>query len=204
MAARQTACRGQRNNLRVRRALPWLAATAFANTIWMAFASSVSTAPWTVPTLVFMDITAWAAYFRLGIPQGEAASTAEKWMQAALRVYLGWLSVATVANTASALIVLGWDGWGAYPPGRIRVCRRCGFETIKKGNSRESCQADRFGWPARHDWQPCKTAAVTGNASGTANDPSELQALLTTGVKDVKAKSCCHWHGSNLFPWRDG
>jgi len=105
----------QRDNQRVRRALPWLAATAFGNVIWIALAGSVATVPWTVPALIFMEITAWVAYFRLGIPTGAAASSTEKWLQAALRVYVGWLSVATIANTASMLIVLGWDGWGIAP-----------------------------------------------------------------------------------------
>jgi hypothetical protein len=106
---------GQRDNPRVRRALPWLAATAIGNVFWIALAGSTATVPWTVPVLIFMEITAWAAYFKLGIPAGEAASGFEKWLQAALRVYVGWLSVATIANTASALNVLGWDGWGIAP-----------------------------------------------------------------------------------------
>lgn len=106
---------GQRENQRVRGALPWLAATAIGNMLWIALAGSVATVPWTVPVLIFMEITAWVAYFRLGIPQGEAGSKTEKWLQAALRIYIGWLSVATIANTSSGLIVLGWDGWGIAP-----------------------------------------------------------------------------------------
>jgi hypothetical protein len=27
-------------------------------------------------------------------------------------VYLGWISVATIVNIASALYISGWDGWG--------------------------------------------------------------------------------------------
>ena len=106
---------GQRNNQRVRRALPWLAGTALGNVLWIALAGSLETVPWTVPTLIFMEVTVWVAYFKLGIPSGEAASSTEKWLQAALRVYTGWLSVATIANTAAALIVLGWDGFGIAP-----------------------------------------------------------------------------------------
>ena len=41
---------GQRANQRVRSALPWLAATAVGNVLWIAFAGSPDTVPWTVPT----------------------------------------------------------------------------------------------------------------------------------------------------------
>jgi len=99
----------------VRRALPWLAGTALGNVLWIAFASSLPTVPWTVPVLVFMEVTAWVAYFKLGIDRRETASVTEKWLQAAVRVYVGWLSVATIANTSAALIVLRWDGWGIAP-----------------------------------------------------------------------------------------
>ena len=106
---------GQRANQRVRSALPWLAATAVGNVLWIAFAGSPDTVPWTVPTLIFMEITAWVAYFKLGIPRVQAASRTEQWLQAALRIYVGWLSVATIANSAAALIVLRWDSFGIPP-----------------------------------------------------------------------------------------
>jgi hypothetical protein len=50
-----------------------------------------------------------------GHTRGEAASAFERWQQAALRAYVGWLSVATIANTSAALIALRWDGWGIAP-----------------------------------------------------------------------------------------
>jgi hypothetical protein len=30
-------------------------------------------------------------------------------------VYLGWISIATIANVSVALTVIGWDGWGIEP-----------------------------------------------------------------------------------------
>jgi len=30
-------------------------------------------------------------------------------------VYLGWISIATIANVAAALTAIGWDGWGIEP-----------------------------------------------------------------------------------------
>lgn len=42
----------------------------------------------------------------------EAASR-EKWMvHVAFSVYLGWISVATIANVTAWLVTMGWNGWG--------------------------------------------------------------------------------------------
>jgi hypothetical protein len=30
-------------------------------------------------------------------------------------IYLGWITVATIANATRLLYVLGWDGWGLAP-----------------------------------------------------------------------------------------
>ncbi|MGA9378911.1 MAG: tryptophan-rich sensory protein, partial [Phormidium sp.] len=32
-------------------------------------------------------------------------------------IYLGWISVATIVNIASALYISGWDGWGINDTG---------------------------------------------------------------------------------------
>ncbi len=36
-------------------------------------------------------------------------------MTVPLRVYLGWISVATIANTTAVLVKAGWKGFGADP-----------------------------------------------------------------------------------------
>lgn len=37
------------------------------------------------------------------------------WIQLPFRVYLGWITVATIANITILLQAIGWDGWGISP-----------------------------------------------------------------------------------------
>lgn len=52
------------------------------------------------------------AYLQLGI--GKVRVSREyKWLaQMPFSIYLGWISVATIVNVASALYISSWDGWG--------------------------------------------------------------------------------------------
>ncbi|HEY9053357.1 MAG TPA: hypothetical protein VIO60_00920, partial [Rectinemataceae bacterium] len=46
----------------------------------------------------------------------EGASRARRFfLTAPLRVYLGWISVATIANATALLVKLGWNGFGLDP-----------------------------------------------------------------------------------------
>lgn len=51
-------------------------------------------------------------YLRLGVGQF-AVSAAESWLaRVPFSIYLGWITVATVANAVTTLIELDWNGWG--------------------------------------------------------------------------------------------
>ncbi len=46
----------------------------------------------------------------------ERPSALERWaVRAPLGLYLGWVSVATIANISAALYAAGWSGWGIRP-----------------------------------------------------------------------------------------
>ncbi len=52
------------------------------------------------------------AYLQLNIGTRQV-SRQRRWMaQIPFSVYLGWISVATIVNIASALYISGWNGWG--------------------------------------------------------------------------------------------
>lgn len=56
-----------------------------------------------------------ASYLRLDVGRAPV-SAAEKWcVDTPFSVYLGWISVATVANVTSYLYGIGWDGFGLDP-----------------------------------------------------------------------------------------
>ena len=56
-----------------------------------------------------------AIYLRLEIGL-KPVSTAEKWaVNIPFSVYLGWITVATIANITDLLYYIGWNGWGLSP-----------------------------------------------------------------------------------------
>ena len=56
-----------------------------------------------------------AIYVRLGIGRART-SPAERWLAAVpFSVYLGWVTVASIANVTTVLYWAGWSGWGIDP-----------------------------------------------------------------------------------------
>ncbi|HEY9781828.1 MAG TPA: tryptophan-rich sensory protein [Leptolyngbyaceae cyanobacterium] len=57
------------------------------------------------------------AYLQLGIGK-QRVSRQQRWLaQMPFSIYLGWISVATIVNIASALYISNWDGWGISAAG---------------------------------------------------------------------------------------
>jgi tryptophan-rich sensory protein len=97
----------------------WTAAAMVANTLWeLAFPTRRFVA---ANLLIFAMLAALVAvqvcYARAGTA-GELrpASRAEPWLvRGAFSLFLGWITVASVANTAQTLTALGWEGAGVPP-----------------------------------------------------------------------------------------
>lgn len=54
-------------------------------------------------------------YLRLGIHRAKV-SKGERWLvHLPFSIYLGWITVATIANVTSLLEFYGWNGWGISP-----------------------------------------------------------------------------------------
>ncbi len=51
-------------------------------------------------------------YLRLGIGKTTVSLKEMAFVQLPFSVYLGWISIATIANVSVALTAVGWDGWG--------------------------------------------------------------------------------------------
>jgi hypothetical protein len=104
----------QRENPRLVRLGYWFAVSCLANIGWLIswhyeyFAAS----PFILAALAILLIV---SYLRLEIGRSRV-STAERWcVQIPFSIYLGWATVATIANVTSALYFLGWGGWGIAP-----------------------------------------------------------------------------------------
>lgn len=67
---------------------------------------------WTLVAMLTLLASLLGIYLRLGVGRGPA-SAAERWLvRLPFSVYLGWVSVATIANVTDVLYTYGWGGWG--------------------------------------------------------------------------------------------
>lgn len=90
----------------------WAAIGNIANGLWIIF--------WhyglyvlTVITMLILLVSLIIIYQRINAPTLPKANTTTRWLvQFPFSIYLGWISVATVANISTFLLDLGWDGWG--------------------------------------------------------------------------------------------
>ena len=85
------------------------------NTTWI-FLWHLNVFALTVPVMLGILLTLIAIYLRLGIGRQAAASRAETFVvRLPWSVYLGWITIATIANVANVLVWLQWDGFGLSP-----------------------------------------------------------------------------------------
>lgn len=104
----------QADNLKLQRVrLPFLI-SCLANIGWL-FLWHYERFSGTIVAMAVLLFSLATIYIRLGIGRS-TASRAEKWMvRVPFSIYLGWVSVATIANATSLLNYLGWGGWGLDP-----------------------------------------------------------------------------------------
>jgi benzodiazapine receptor len=104
---------GQRQNPRLQRIgyLPTLAAVA--NIGWI-FLWHYNYFNFTLIAMVTLLVSLLLIYLRLDV--GKPVSRAEKWLvNIPHSVYLGWITVATIANVSQFLYFNNWDGFGIAP-----------------------------------------------------------------------------------------
>ncbi len=88
--------------------------SSLANIAWI-FLWHYEFFPLTVLAMVALLISLIAIYLRLDIG-GAEVGTGMKWaVHVPFSIYLGWITVATIANITSLLFYLEWDGLGISP-----------------------------------------------------------------------------------------
>ena len=101
----------QRENPRLRRIGYLFVLSCLANVVWL-FLWHYEYFLLTVVAMVSLLTLLIVIYIRLGIGQVKVPA-AERWLVHLLfSVYLGWISVATIANITSVLDYLNWNQWG--------------------------------------------------------------------------------------------
>ena len=104
----------QRENPRLRSIGYLFILGCLANIAWL-FLWHYEVFEFTLIAMGVLLLSLIAIYLRLDIGRGEV-SNAEKWaVHVPFSIYLGWITVATIANTTQLLYYLGWNGWGISP-----------------------------------------------------------------------------------------
>jgi hypothetical protein len=101
----------KRENPRLRATGWWISLGGLANCVWI-FLWHYEQFPLTLIAMLVLLVTLIITYLRLGIGR-TAVPAAERWAaRLPFSIYLGWITVATVANVTSVLDYLKWDGFG--------------------------------------------------------------------------------------------
>ncbi|MFN2251032.1 MAG: tryptophan-rich sensory protein [Anaerolineae bacterium] len=101
----------QRDDARLTAIRPLVVLSCAANSVWIWFWHNLQF-EWTFVLMLILLASLIAIYLRLGI--GNAGTIGlERWVvDAVFSLYLGWISVATIANVTIVLDHLGWSGFG--------------------------------------------------------------------------------------------
>lgn len=100
----------QAENPLLARIAPWFWVSSLANMGWI-FLWHYQVFPFTLVLMAVILVSLLAINRILAGVEGVA-----KWtVKLPFSVYLGWISVATVANATQLLYYLGWSGWGVAP-----------------------------------------------------------------------------------------
>lgn len=104
----------QRENPRMRSIGWWVVLGGLANSAWI-FLWHYEYFPMTVVVMLVLLVSLIVIYLRLGTDRTRV-SQMETWMaRVPFSIYLGWITVATVANITSLLDYLNWNGFGIAP-----------------------------------------------------------------------------------------
>ena len=104
----------QTGNPRLKRIGYLFVLSSLANIAWI-FLWHYEQFPLTLVAMLTLLASLIVIYLRLEIGRAKAPP-AERWLvQIPFSIYLGWITVATIANVTSLLDYLNWSGWGIRP-----------------------------------------------------------------------------------------
>lgn len=104
----------QRDNALLKRISPAYWVTSIANTAWI-FLWHFEFFPLTLIAMLSILASLLFIYRHISVERS-GFNNAKKWfIQLPFSIYLGWISVATVANVSQVLYFLEWNAWGIDP-----------------------------------------------------------------------------------------
>ncbi|CAA9244320.1 MAG: hypothetical protein AVDCRST_MAG77-1702 [uncultured Chloroflexi bacterium] len=162
----------------------WFALSNIANALWIVF-WHLGRFPATMAAMLVVLVSLCAIAARLGPPRA-ARSAAERWLvYLPFSVYLGWISVATIANAGVFLLDLGWNGAPLSPAAwtlmLLAVSSALGaWLLLRRG---DLAYLAVLVWAFIGIWAKQSGVSGTSAASGTPGVPSVAYgALAAAGV----------------------
>jgi len=104
----------QRENPRLQRIGYLFALSCLANVAWL-FLWHYELFALTVIAMLTLLLSLIAIYLRFEIGRTRVPAVEEWLVRVPFRIYLGWVTVATIANVTSFLDYVNWSGWGIQP-----------------------------------------------------------------------------------------
>lgn len=102
------------SNSFIRKTLPLFLLASLANMAWI-FAWHHTLIMLSLLMMMVLLASLLILYLKLGIGIGEASKAERYFVHLPFSVYLGWITVATIANITAWLISIHWNGWGLSP-----------------------------------------------------------------------------------------
>jgi len=100
---------GQRESSLLRRISPWYWLACAANSVWI-FLWHYEIFPATLVAMVTLLVSLIVIY--LALRNSDMSTVDRIWIKLPFSIYLGWITVATVANVTQVLYYFEWAGWG--------------------------------------------------------------------------------------------
>ena len=90
---------------------PWFIIGQLANGVWILFWHYGQMAI-SVAIMLLLLVSLLISYQRMNIGRDKVPFAEKIGVHTMVSVYLGWISVATIANITALLVTNGWNGWG--------------------------------------------------------------------------------------------
>jgi benzodiazapine receptor len=101
----------QRDNPRLERVGYWFVWNCVFNSLWI-FLWHYELMLWSVLVMAGILVSLIVIYLRLETGRSKVATAEALFLRLPFSIYLGWISVATIANVSVLLYSLGWDNFG--------------------------------------------------------------------------------------------
>jgi translocator protein len=95
------------------RVAPWLVLTNALASLWISLFTSEHLGP---SVLIILAMLTASGFMYALANEHMASEKLSRWWRVPFALWVGWLSVAAIANVSLALVAAGWDGWPLSAP----------------------------------------------------------------------------------------